>query len=90
MLVSGLNSREDQIHRIAQEARRPCTVEDASQGLSAAPNEVVKALEVLQARGRVKSRLQGNQTFYMAQTDSGPVPSSGRSSASPWDSSPWV
>ncbi len=52
-------------------ARRPCTVEDASQGLSVAPNEVVKALAALQARGRIQLKLQGDQTYYAAPTEGG-------------------
>lgn len=46
-------------------ARRPCTVEDLSLGLSAPPNEVVKALAFLQGRGRVRREQQGERTFYL-------------------------
>ncbi|MGC8722582.1 MAG: radical SAM protein [Acidobacteriota bacterium] len=48
-------------------SRRPCTVEDAAAGLGAAPNEVVKALAVLEAVGRVGSRMHGQRRFYQVQ-----------------------
>ena len=48
-------------------SRRPCTVEDAAAGLGAAPNEVVKALAVLEAAGRVESRAHGERRFYQVQ-----------------------
>ena len=48
-------------------SRRPCTVEDAAAGLGAAPNEVVKALAVLEASGRVGSRVHGQRRFYQVQ-----------------------
>lgn len=53
-------------------ARRPCTVEDASQGLSAAPNEVVKALAILQDRGQIRREQQGERTFYVVPAEGGP------------------
>jgi wyosine [tRNA(Phe)-imidazoG37] synthetase (radical SAM superfamily) len=50
-------------------SRRPCTVEDAAAGLAAAPNEVVKALAVLELSGQVTSRMQGSRRFYQAEGD---------------------
>jgi wyosine [tRNA(Phe)-imidazoG37] synthetase (radical SAM superfamily) len=52
-------------------ARRPCTVADASQGLSATPNEVIKALAILQDRGEVRREQQGERTFYVAPAGGG-------------------
>jgi predicted ArsR family transcriptional regulator len=37
---------------------------DAAAGLGASPNEVRKALDVLEAQGRVQSRLQGGRLFF--------------------------
>jgi wyosine [tRNA(Phe)-imidazoG37] synthetase (radical SAM superfamily) len=47
-------------------ARRPCTVEDAAEGLGASPNEIVKALSALQAQGAVRSRAHGERVFFWA------------------------
>jgi wyosine [tRNA(Phe)-imidazoG37] synthetase (radical SAM superfamily) len=52
-------------------SRRPCTVEDASRGLSAAPNEVVKALATLEADGRVRRENQGPRLFFEIQRNGG-------------------
>jgi wyosine [tRNA(Phe)-imidazoG37] synthetase (radical SAM superfamily) len=47
-------------------ARRPCTLEDASRGLAAAPNAVLKALAVLRADGQVREEVHGDAHFWAA------------------------
>ena len=44
-------------------ARRPCTVEDASRGLSVAPAEVSKVLAMLLERGQARREPQGELTY---------------------------
>ncbi len=46
-------------------ARRPCTLDDAVAGLSAAPNAVVKALAALQTTGLVRQKCQGPQSYFV-------------------------
>ncbi len=45
-------------------ARRPCTVKGIADGLSMRPNEVVKHLDALCARGIVRSASRENGVFY--------------------------
>jgi wyosine [tRNA(Phe)-imidazoG37] synthetase (radical SAM superfamily) len=52
-------------------ARRPCTVEDASRGLSAAPAEVSKALAILLERGQARREPQGELTYYVVPAGGG-------------------
>lgn len=44
--------------------RRPCTVEGIASGLGLPPNEVLKHLEALSARGRIRSERRGEDVFY--------------------------
>jgi len=48
--------------------RRPCTVEDMAHGLGIKPNEAVKLLAHLEARGKVLSERYGPEQFYRATT----------------------
>jgi len=45
-------------------ARRPCTVRGLSAGLGVPPNEVIKHLDVLCARGAVRTKRKDDITFY--------------------------
>jgi wyosine [tRNA(Phe)-imidazoG37] synthetase (radical SAM superfamily) len=49
---------------VALVARRPCTVEGIAAGLGLRPNEVVKHLEALCARGRLRAERRGAAVFY--------------------------
>jgi wyosine [tRNA(Phe)-imidazoG37] synthetase (radical SAM superfamily) len=49
---------------VALLGRRPCTVEGIAIGLSLCPNEVLKHLEVLCARGSIRSERRGEKMFY--------------------------
>ncbi len=44
--------------------RRPCTVEGIAAGLGLRPNEVLKHLEALCARGSIRSERRGEDMFY--------------------------
>ncbi len=46
--------------------RRPCSVEDISEGLGIHKNEVVKYIEELLSKGDIESRLQNKKTYYLA------------------------
>lgn len=45
-------------------SRRPCTLDDISQGLGIHRNETVKYIEELQAAGRLTTTQNGGRTFY--------------------------
>ncbi|NMB77273.1 MAG: radical SAM protein [Myxococcales bacterium] len=53
---------EDEI--VALLKRRPCTVEGIAAGLGLRPNEVLKHLEALCARGSIRSERRGEDMFY--------------------------
>ncbi|MFW5878760.1 MAG: hypothetical protein ACOCVR_02985, partial [Myxococcota bacterium] len=44
--------------------RRPCTLEGIASGLGAAPNEVIKLLDELQAAGVVRAVRRGDRVFF--------------------------
>jgi len=56
------SSPEDEI--VALVSRRPCTVEGIATGLGLLPNEVLKHLEVLSAKGAVRVKRRGDLPFY--------------------------
>jgi wyosine [tRNA(Phe)-imidazoG37] synthetase (radical SAM superfamily) len=58
----GSENAEDLI--VALLSRRPCTVEGIATGLCLCPNEVLKHLEVLFARGNIRSERRGEAVFY--------------------------
>ena len=60
--VAGINAELD---IVALVSRRPCTVEGLATGLGLPPNEVVKHLEALCARGVVRSKRSDNAVFYI-------------------------
>ena len=47
-------------------ARRPCSIDDISQGLNLHRNEVIKYIEELSAQGKIQSELQNNRLYYTA------------------------
>ena len=49
--------------------RRPCTVEGIAAGLGLRPNEVLKHLEALCARGSIRSERKGEDMFYEGACD---------------------
>lgn len=58
-------SQEFEERLLALLARRPCTLEDASGGLAAAPNEVVKALAELEIAGAVRRQCRGSRVYFV-------------------------
>jgi wyosine [tRNA(Phe)-imidazoG37] synthetase (radical SAM superfamily) len=59
---SRMEDIEDQI--LALLSRRPCTVEGIAAGLGIRPNEVLKHLDVLYAKGAIRSERKGEAIFY--------------------------
>jgi len=59
---SSSGNLEDQI--VALLSRRPCTVEGIAAGLGFRPNEVLKHLDVLCAKGIIRSDRRGLDVFY--------------------------
>jgi wyosine [tRNA(Phe)-imidazoG37] synthetase (radical SAM superfamily) len=49
---------------VALLSRRPCTVEGIATGLGLRPNEVLKRLDVLCAKGAIRSERRGEALFY--------------------------
>jgi wyosine [tRNA(Phe)-imidazoG37] synthetase (radical SAM superfamily) len=60
--ASDRDNVEDRI--IALLCRRPCTVEGIAEGLGLSPNDVLKHLDVLNAKGAVRSKRRGEAVFY--------------------------
>lgn len=52
--------------------RRPCTLEDLAEGLGTNPAQLVKALDALQATGRVEAERHGPALFYRAASCASP------------------
>jgi hypothetical protein len=48
--------------------RRPCNVQDVSQGLGLHSTEAAKRLDALRLQGRVATRRQGGTLFYIVPT----------------------
>ncbi len=59
-----LDAPEQEARILALLARRPCTVQGIAMGLGLAPNEVLKALDHLQARGRTATRQLPHGVFH--------------------------
>jgi wyosine [tRNA(Phe)-imidazoG37] synthetase (radical SAM superfamily) len=59
------DSRDVEDEIVALLSRRPCTVEGIATGLGLRPNEVLKRLETLCAKGCVRSERRGEAVYYM-------------------------
>jgi hypothetical protein len=50
-------------------SRRPCTVEGIATGLGLCPNEVLKHLDVLCAKGVIRTQRKAESVFYEGARD---------------------
>lgn len=53
--------------------RRPCTVEDVADGLSLNRLEALKRLEMLVARGIIKTSRHDSKVYYQANANASPI-----------------
>jgi len=66
-LSFGSENTEDRI--VALLSRRPCTIDGIATGLGLRPNEVLKYLEALCARGTILLERRGDAVFYQGARD---------------------
>jgi wyosine [tRNA(Phe)-imidazoG37] synthetase (radical SAM superfamily) len=60
------SGQTSQDHILRLLARRPCRMQDISNGLRLRPQEVVKSLEFLMKNGKILSESKNGQTYYKA------------------------